>query len=218
MLGGCGPGRRRWKGWVALGRGNRTAVFRSGAFARQCRRIAERTAANVSVVATIGLGRNSTADSAPRCDTTLDDNDDVSRMGVLVDTLSPAARSERMGRVRSKDTQPEKLVRSRIHRMGLRYRLHRRDLPGCPDLVFPRHRIALFVHGCFWHRHGECPLTRWPKTRIEFWRPKLEGNRARDVRIQQKLRELGWRVVVIWECETQNPTRLESTLTSRLAA
>lgn len=123
----------------------------------------------------------------------------------MVDTLTPAERSERMGRVRSKDTKPEMKVRRLVHGMGYRYRLHRRDLPGCPDLVFPRLRKAIFVHGCFWHRHPdpECKLARLPKSRLAFWWPKLEGNRRRDEANQAALLALGWRFLVIWECETK---------------
>lgn len=123
----------------------------------------------------------------------------------MVDTLTPAERSERMGRVRSKDTKPEMKVRRLVHGMGYRYRLHRRDLPGCPDLVFPRLRKAIFVHGCFWHRHPdpECKLARLPKSRLDFWWPKLEGNRRRDEANQAALLALGWRFLVIWECETK---------------
>ena len=122
---------------------------------------------------------------------------------MVTDTLSPAERSARMGKVRGKDTVPEMLVRRAAHALGYRYRLHRKDLPGRPDLVFPSRRKVLFVHGCFWHRHPEpsCKLARLPKSRVDFWRAKLEGNRERDLRNQAALRELGWDVLVIWECE-----------------
>lgn len=122
----------------------------------------------------------------------------------MVDTLTPAERSELMARVRSKDTRPEILVRRLVHAMGYRYRLHVRRLPGSPDLVFPRLRKVLFVHGCFWHQHPnpECKIARLPKSRPEFWRPKLEGNRRRDKRQQEALLDLGWRFMVVWECET----------------
>lgn len=122
----------------------------------------------------------------------------------MADTLTAAERSELMGRVRSKDTQPELAVRRLLHRMGYRYRLHRKDLPGHPDLVFPGPRKVLFVHGCFWHQHPnpECKIARLPKSRQEFWRPKLEGNRRRDLRQQEALLDLGWRFLVVWECET----------------
>ncbi len=126
-----------------------------------------------------------------------------------MDTLSPIERSERMGRVRGKDTKPEMVVRSIAHRMGYRFRLHRRDLPGRPDLVFPRHRAAIFVHGCFWHRHPDpsCRLARLPKSRLSFWRPKLEHNRERDLRNQSGLAQQGWRILVLWECEIRDRER-----------
>ncbi len=121
----------------------------------------------------------------------------------MVDTLTQTERSERMGRVRAKNTKPEMAVRRVVHRMGYRYRLHDRNLPGSPDLVFPRFRKALFVHGCFWHRHSDpaCKLARLPKSRLDFWEPKLEGNRRRDEENQAALLVLGWRFMVVWECE-----------------
>src|SRR5450432_2555578 len=122
-----------------------------------------------------------------------------------MDTLSPAERSERMSRVRSKDTKPELLVRSLVHRMGFRYRLHDRSLPGNPDLVFPSRSKVIFVHGCFWHRHRmRCEFTRWPKSRLEFWGPKLEQNHERDRVVRSARRKLGWQVLVIWECQLKN--------------
>lgn len=120
------------------------------------------------------------------------------------DTLSPKARSERMSRVKAKDTKPEMKLRRLVHGLGFRYRLHRRDLPGTPDLVFPGRRAVIFMHGCFWHRHPGCSLTRMPKSRVEFWRTKLDANRKRDLRHQQVLAELGWRVLVVWECELRD--------------
>lgn len=106
-----------------------------------------------------------------------------------------------MAAIRGKDTKPEKLVRSGLHARGLRFRLYRRDLPGRPDLVFPSRRIAVFVHGCFWHAHEGCRYFRLPDTDQERWRVKLEGNRARDQRNQAALETLGWKVIVVWECE-----------------
>ena len=128
-----------------------------------------------------------------------------------MDTLSKAQRSERMSRVRGKDTKPELLVRRLVHGMGYRYRLHRRDLPGTPDLVFPGRRKVIFVHGCFWHRHPDptCKLARLPKSRREFWLPKLEGNRARDVENMARLEELGWESMTIWECQLRDQEALE---------
>ncbi|WP_306886207.1 very short patch repair endonuclease [Amorphus orientalis] len=120
-----------------------------------------------------------------------------------MDTLDPHDRSERMKRIRGKNTRPEMVVRSLVHRMGYRFRLHRRDLPGCPDLVFPGRKKVIFVHGCFWHRHPDdaCKLARLPKSRLDFWLPKLEGNRERDVLRQKQLADLNWGVMVVWECQ-----------------
>ena len=115
-----------------------------------------------------------------------------------MDTLTPA---ERMSRVRSRDTKPELVVRHLVHRMGFRYRLHGRDLPGNPDLVFPSRGRIIFVHGCFWHRHGTCKNTRWPKSKLDFWRPKLEQNERRDKINKRRLSKLGWKVLVVWECQ-----------------
>lgn len=125
-----------------------------------------------------------------------------SAAGYSGDTLSPEERSERMSRIRGKDTKPELRVRRMIHGMGYRYRLHRKGLPGKPDLVFPGRGKVIFVHGCFWHRHPDpkCPLARLPKSRLDFWRTKLEHNRERDIRNEAKLKEMGWGVLVIWEC------------------
>lgn len=117
------------------------------------------------------------------------------------DTLSPEERSERMGRVRSKNTKPELFVRRILVSMGYRYRLHLRSVPGNPDIVFPSRRKAIFVHGCFWHRHQGCSNCRLPKSKLEFWKPKLDGNRKRDIRIQGELRKAGWQFLVVWECE-----------------
>ena len=132
----------------------------------------------------------------------------------MVDILTETERSERMRRVRSRNTKPELTVRRLIYRMGYRYRLHRRDLPGTPDVVFPSRKKAIFVHGCFWHRHPDpaCKLARLPKSRLDFWKPKLESNRRRDEKNQAKLRELGWHVLVVWECQIECSSHLESTL------
>ncbi|MDG4554874.1 MAG: DNA mismatch endonuclease Vsr [Candidatus Competibacter sp.] len=134
------------------------------------------------------------------------------------DTLTSAARSERMSRIHGKDTQPEMKIRRLVHGMGYRYRLHRRDLPGKPDLVFSSRRKVIFVHGCFWHRHPDarCKLARLPKSRLDFWQPKLENNRARDLEKQKQLVEDGWRVLVLWECELRDASGLEQRLRSFL--
>jgi DNA mismatch endonuclease (patch repair protein) len=120
-----------------------------------------------------------------------------------MDTLTPTQRSERMSLVKSKDTLPELAVRRLVHRLGYRYRKHGRSLPGKPDLVFAGKRKIIFVHGCFWHRH-KCALGRIPKSRLDFWEPKLEGNRKRDARNTRQLKSDGWRLLVIWECETRD--------------
>ena len=122
----------------------------------------------------------------------------------MTDTMSPKERSRRMGLVRSVDTKPEMALRRLVHGMGYRYRLHCGDLPGKPDLVFRSRDAVIFVHGCFWHRHEGCPLTRLPKTRVDFWTAKLEGNRKRDIREIAELKKAGWRVFVVWECELKN--------------
>jgi len=129
----------------------------------------------------------------------------------MTDTLTKAERSERMSRIRSKGTKPEMLVRRLIHGMGYRYRLHCCDLPGAPDIVFRRRKKAVFVHGCFWHKHPDpnCKLARMPKSRQEFWGPKLEGNRRRDEANLKKLHQLGWKVLIVWECLTHNQEELK---------
>lgn len=131
-----------------------------------------------------------------------------------MDTLKPAERSARMAMVRGRDSKPEMLVRRLVHAMGFRYRLHDRRLPGSPDLVFPRLRKVIFVHGCFWHRHPdpECKLARMPKSRLDFWEPKLQGNRERDLRFQVKLEALGWQIFVVWECRMRDKEQLENDL------
>ncbi|TQN55376.1 DNA mismatch endonuclease Vsr [Agrobacterium tumefaciens] len=121
-----------------------------------------------------------------------------------MDIVLPARRSEIMARIGGKGTKPEMAVRRVAHELGYRFRLHRRDLPGRPDLVFPSRRIALFVHGCFWHRHAGCRLAYNPKSNVEFWQAKFKGNVARDARVLDELEGLGWRVAMIWECETRD--------------
>ncbi|MFN0318468.1 MAG: very short patch repair endonuclease [Burkholderiales bacterium] len=127
-----------------------------------------------------------------------------------MDTLKPRQRSERMALVRAKNTKPELQVRRLVYRLGYRYRLHRRDLPGTPDLVFSGRGKVILVHGCFWHRHKDCSLARLPKSRGKFWLPKLESNAQRDSRNIRALRALGWGVMTIWECQLRNATRLTS--------
>jgi DNA mismatch endonuclease (patch repair protein) len=129
-----------------------------------------------------------------------------------MDTVSPERRSRIMSGIRGTNTRPELVVRSVAHRMGLRFRLHRRSLPGSPDIVLPRWNLAVFVHGCFWHRHAGCLLCAEPKTRPEFWRAKFEANVARDREAVRRLSELRWRVEIIWECETRNTGRVAQRL------
>jgi DNA mismatch endonuclease (patch repair protein) len=117
----------------------------------------------------------------------------------LPDVVDAPTRSRMMSGIRGKNTKPELLIRRALHRLGLRYRLHDKGLPGCPDLVFPKRRAVIFVHGCFWHGH-DCHLFKWPGSRQEFWREKIEGNRKRDVAVVEKLRNQSWRVLSIWEC------------------
>lgn len=136
----------------------------------------------------------------------------------MTDTLTPLERSKRMSLVRNKNTKPEYLVRQLVHRLGFRYRLHNKELPGKPDLVFSARRKVIFVHGCFWHRHlsRRCQLARLPKSRQDFWLPKLEQNRLRDKKKQAQLWRLGWHVLVIWECELRALDKLEFKITNFL--
>jgi DNA mismatch endonuclease (patch repair protein) len=125
-----------------------------------------------------------------------------------VDRLTSAQRSWNMSRIRGRDTQPELLVRSALHRAGYRFRLHRKDLPGRPDIVLPKYRTVVFVHGCFWHRHAGCRFTYTPKSRIAFWQNKFDANVERDRLARDKLRRLGWNVATVWECQAASPRKL----------
>lgn len=125
----------------------------------------------------------------------------------MADVLTPEQRRLNMSRIRGQDTKPELVLRCGLHALGLRFRLHRKDLPGRPDMVFPRYRAAVLVHGCFWHGH-DCPLFKLPATRREFWQAKIEGNRVRDLRDLAGLTAAGWRVLVVWECALKGPARL----------
>lgn len=129
----------------------------------------------------------------------------------MTDRLSTERRRRLMQQVKSKDTQPEKTVRSLLHRLGYRFRLHRKDLPGTPDIVFPSRRLVLFVHGCFWHGHG-CRIGQLPKSRIDYWQPKIEANRTRDLRNETALAAAGWRVAIVWQCELADLGSLETRL------
>lgn len=121
----------------------------------------------------------------------------------------PLTRSEVMSRIRGKDTKPELAVRRALWAAGLRYRLHDKQLPGRPDLVFPKRRTVVFVHGCFWHSHEGCVKFQMPKTRADWWAAKLERNKARDTQVHAELEAAGWRVLVIWECEVADVKRLD---------
>ncbi len=135
----------------------------------------------------------------------------------MADTLTPEQRRRCMSRVKGKDTSPERVVRSFVHRLGYRFRLHARDLPGKPDIVLPRHRKIVFVHGCFWHGHKRCPRSGRPATNKAFWKKKLDGNMERDERDQRRLRRMGFRVLVVWECQVKSG-RFEGRVTQFLEA
>lgn len=123
------------------------------------------------------------------------------------DTVSPEVRSRMMAGIKSSNTKPELAVRSALHRRGYRFHLYRKDLPGKPDLVFPKYRAVILIHGCFWHGH-DCHLFKWPKTREDFWREKITSNAERDRRQLAGLRNAGWRVATVWECAMKGPSRL----------
>jgi DNA mismatch endonuclease (patch repair protein) len=137
----------------------------------------------------------------------------------MKDRLTKAQRARNMSRIRGKDTKPERVVRSLLHRMGYRFRLHGAKLPGRPDVVLRKYRTVLFVHGCFWHRHQGCKNCTTPTHNRKFWVEKLEGNAARDRVKEGELRKLGWRVLVVWECELRAPelvaSRMRRTLEGR---
>lgn len=135
----------------------------------------------------------------------------------MADILTPKERSERMSRIKGHDTKPELILRRALHAAGLRYRLHARDLPGRPDLVFPRWSAVVFVHGCFWHHHNGCRIANVPQSNAEFWLAKFERNKRRDARAVRALRASGWRVMVVWECQLSGSRRIASTA-ARVAA
>lgn len=134
----------------------------------------------------------------------------------MTDRLTPAARSQLMAKIRSTNTGPEKAVRSILHRMGYRFSLHRKDLPGSPDIVLPKYRTVILVHGCFWHRHQGCRDMTTPATRKSFWENKFDRNVARDRQNLRDLRQAGWHPIVVWECELRNPDRLKRKLAKAL--
>jgi len=125
----------------------------------------------------------------------------------VADFLSPAHRSWNMSRIRGEDTSCERVVRSALHRAGYRFRKNVRTLPGRPDIVLPRYRTVVLIHGCFWHRHTGCRFAYTPKSRVEFWQTKFAGNVERDRRVCRKLRQDGWKVVVVWECALEKGVR-----------
>lgn len=135
----------------------------------------------------------------------------------MADVLTPEQRRHNMQRVSGRNTKPEMLLRRSLHARGFRYSLHRRDLPGKPDLVLPKYCAVIFVHGCFWHRHEGCRYTTTPTTRSEFWQAKFDANVARDSAVRTKLLEDGWRVATVWECALRKPDQVGTT-TDRLAA
>lgn len=124
----------------------------------------------------------------------------------MPDVVDAPTRSRMMSGIRGRDTKPELLIRKGLHARGYRYRLHPRTLPGRPDLAFPSRKAAIFIHGCFWHGHG-CPLFKWPSTRAEWWRAKIEGNRARDRAVRAELAGMGWRQLRVWECALKGRQR-----------
>jgi len=135
-----------------------------------------------------------------------------------LDTFSTEKRSNIMRLVRSKNTNPEMTARSLLHRLGFRFRLHRKDLPGNPDIVLPRYSTVVFVHGCFWHRHKGCPRASTPATHQDYWIPKFKRTVERDRRNQKELKQCGWKVIVVWECELRNLDRLATRLKSAITA
>ncbi len=134
-----------------------------------------------------------------------------------MDTFTRKKRSWIMGRIRSKNTKPEIIARSVLHRMGFRFSLRRKDLTGRPDIVLPKHKTVVFVHGCFWHRHRTCRIFSMPKSRVSFWKKKFEQNVSRDRKNQCELRKLGWNVLVLWECQImRDPEKLVKLLLKKL--
>lgn len=126
----------------------------------------------------------------------------------MTDVVDRATRSRMMAGIRGRDTKPELVVRKYLHKLGFRYRITPRDLPGHPDIVLPKYRTAVFVHGCFWHRHDNCRFAAVPSTNREFWQAKFKANVARDKRVSDQLESAGWRVIIVWECQV-TPARLQ---------
>ena len=134
----------------------------------------------------------------------------------MTDHLSPEDRSWNMSRIKDKNTAPEKAVRSALHKLGYRFRLHRKELPGNPDIVLAKYKTVIFVHGCFWHQHKGCKYAYQPKTRVKFWRDKFQINCERDLRTRRKLKKLNWKSKVVWECQTKNRLKLNCRLVRML--
>ena len=136
-----------------------------------------------------------------------------------MDNIPPDKRSWNMSRIRSRNTGPEKALRSMLHQAGFRYRLHDKKLPGRPDLVLKKYKTVIFVHGCFWHRHNGCTNSVLPKTRADFWKAKLDGNVARDIKNARALSVSGWTVIIVWECELKkNPQKILDAISAKLKA
>ena len=130
----------------------------------------------------------------------------------MADVFTPEKRSAIMARIKGQNTKPEILVRKLVHAQGYRFRLHQNNLPGKPDLVLPRHSKIILVHGCFWHGHVGCSRATLPSTNLEFWSSKILGNKKRDIKVKRKLALEGWKVLVVWQCQTRNPEKLIETL------
>lgn len=128
------------------------------------------------------------------------------------DKFTPEKRSNIMSRVKGRDTGPEKVIRSILHAMGYRFRLHEKRLPGKPDIVLPRHQRVVLVHGCFWHGHQGCNRSKRPKSNVDFWNRKIDGNIRRDVENQEKLRTAGWKILTVWQCQIRDRERLQNRL------
>ncbi len=135
----------------------------------------------------------------------------------MADVFTVAKRSWVMSRIRGENTGPERAVRSFLHGLGFRFRLHVRNLPGRPDIVLPRHKTVVMINGCFWHHHCGCRNAVWPRNRAEFWRAKIEGTIERDRANRRALRKVGWSVITIWECQAENPVRLRRRLDSLIS-
>lgn len=132
----------------------------------------------------------------------------------MTDRISKERRSWNMSMIKGSDTKPERAVRSMLHQMGFRFRLNRKDLPGKPDIVLPKYKTVIFVHGCFWHRHQGCKFAYTPKSRVDFWNKKFAENMNRDRKTTSELQKKGWKVLIIWECQTKNMSKLAAELKS----